>query len=226
MQDRADFPFRIEGRPDFAFLTVQIPQQRTLRVEASAMATMDPSLEMRTRARGGLGRLLTGESLFINEFTARAGPGEISIAPGPPGDLVHVHLDGDESFYLQNSSFVACGPDVKLESKWQGMLRGFFSGESLFLIRATGPGDLWFNTYGALIEIDVVGSQVIDTGHIVAFTSGLDYAVRSIGGYKSLFFSGEGLVCHFTGEGKIWIQTRQIPAFASWVWPFRRARRG
>jgi uncharacterized protein (TIGR00266 family) len=103
------------------------------------------------------------------------------------------------------------------------MIRGFFSGEGLFLIKCSGQGDLWFNAYGAIIEIDVNGTYTVDTSYIVGFTKGLDYHVSSVGGYKSLFFSGEGLVCKFNGTGKLWIQTRQIPAFSSWIFPFRPA---
>jgi len=220
--DRSDMPYQIECRPDFAFLTVKIPANQTLKVEASAMATMDTHVEMKTKFKGGLGRFLTGESLFINEFTAQGGPGEIKIAPGAPGDLEHVYLDG-ETIYLQSSAFVASSMSVETESKWQGM-KGFFSGESLFLIRCSGKGDLWFNTFGAMFEVDVKGNYVVDTGYIVAFTEGLQYSVTSVGGMKSLFLSGEGLVCRFSGEGKVWVQTRQVPAFGWWVWPYRRVK--
>lgn len=211
---------QIDCQPDFAFLTVQLPANETLKVEASAMATMDTHIKMKTKLRGGLSRFLTGESIFINEFTAQNGPGEIGIAAGAPGDLVHVYLN-NETIYLQNSAFVASGMDVQVESKWQGLVKGFFSGESLFLIRCSGVGDLWFNTYGAKIEVDVTGGYMVDTGYIVGFTEGLQYQVSKLGGYKSLFFSGEGLVCRFAGEGKVWIQTRQVPAFGRWVYPFR-----
>lgn len=211
---------RIDCRPDFAFLTVNLPPETTLKVEASAMATMDTNIQMKTKLRGGLGRFMTGESIFINEFTAQNGPGEIGIAPGSPGDLAHVYLN-NETVYLQNSAFVACSMDINVESKWQGLVKGFFSGESLFLIRCSGTGDLWFNTYGALFSVDVTGGYMVDTGHIVGFTEGLRYDVTRMGGYKSLFFSGEGLVCRFAGNGKVWIQTRQVPAFGNWVYPFR-----
>ena len=221
-KDHPGYAFRIEERPDFSFLTVTVPANQKIKVEASAMATMDTHLEMKTRMRGGLGRLMTGESIFINEFTAAGGPGEIGIAPAAPGDMGHVFLN-DDTIYLQNSAFVAAGPEVEVESKWQGLTKGFFSGESLFLIRAKGQGDLWFNTYGAMIEIDVKGDYVVDTGNIVAFTDGLDYKVSKVGGYKSLFFSGEGFVCRFSGEGKVWIQTRGVDAFLSWLHPYRPA---
>lgn len=222
--DGPGLQYKIEGRPDYAFLTVQLPAETTLKVEASAMATMDSNLVMKTKMRGGLGRLLTSESIFINEFTAEGGPAEISIAPGSPGDLGHVYLN-NETMYLQNSAYVASDMGVAVETKWQGLVKGFFSGESLFLIRCSGSGDLWFNTYGAMIEIDVNGDYVVDTGNIVAFTDGLDYQITKVGGYKSLFFSGEGFVCRFSGQGKVWIQTRNSQAFASWLYPFRRVKK-
>jgi uncharacterized protein (TIGR00266 family) len=220
------FEFNIEGRPDFSFLTVTLPADQTLKVEASAMATMDVNIKMKTRFRGGFKRFLTGESLFLNEFTAENVTAKIGIAPGAPGDLTHYYLDGSKTLFLQNSAFVASDINVNIETKWQGFTKGFFSGENLFLIRASGNGDLWFNTYGAMIEMDVDGEYVIDSGHIVAFTEGLDYSISKVGGYKSLFFSGEGLVCRFTGQGRVWIQTRNIGALAGFVHPFRpRGRR-
>jgi len=212
--------FKIEGRPDFAFVTVKLPANKTLKVEASSMATMDTHLKMKTKMRGGLGRFVSGESIFINEFTAEGVPGEIGIAPGAPGDMSHIYLN-NETIYLQNSAFVAADMDVNIESKWQGFKKGFFSGENFFLIRCSGKGDLWFNTYGAMHELDVAGEYVVDTGNIVAFTEGLEYNITKVGGYKSLFFSGEGFVCRFSGTGRVWLQTRGVQAFTSWAHWFR-----
>ncbi len=217
--DQRDFEYLIEGKPDYAYATVQVPGEQTLKVESSSMATMSTNMRMKTKLKGGFSRFLTGESIFINEFTAEGGPGEIGIAPGCPGDMEHFYLNGEE-IYLQSSAFVASSMGVDVDSNWQGF-KGFFSGESLFLARCSGRGDLWFNTYGALIEIDVQGDYVVDTGHIVAFTSGLNYGIDSFGGLKSFFFSGEGLVCRFSGRGRLWIQTRQVPSFAWWANPYR-----
>ncbi len=222
--DTPGYKFRIEGKPDYGFLTVQIPANETLKVEASAMAAMDTNIKMKTKMRGGLGRLLTGENLFINDFTAEQVPGELVIAPGTPGDLSHQYLNGS-TIFLQNSAYVASSESVAVETKWQGLVKGFFSGESLFLIRCSGVGDLWFNTYGAIIEIDVDGDYVVDTGNIVAFTDGLTYNITKVGGYKSLFFSGEGLVCRFSGSGKVWIQTRGTAAFAQWAHWYRPVKK-
>ena len=212
--------FTIDGDPDYGFVTVQLPANEMIKVESSAMATMDTNLQMKTKFKGGIGRMITGESLFINEFTAEGAPGEIGIAPGAPGGLSHQYLD-NQTIFLQNSAFVACSKEVNVETKWQGLTKGFFSGESLFLIRCSGVGDLWFNTYGAIIEIDITEDYVVDTGNIVGFTEGLDYKITKVGGYKSLFFSGEGFVCRFSGQGTVWIQTRGVDALVGWAHWFR-----
>ncbi len=213
-------PFKFDCKPDFGYLTINVPAGKMVKVEAAAMAGMDTNMEMKTKLKGGFKRFLSGESLFINEFTAKNGNAEIQIAPASPGDIDHVYLD-NESIFLQNSAFVASGSEIDVQTKWQGFTRGFFSGENFFLIKCTGKGDVWFNSYGGIIPIDVDGSYVVDTGHIVAFTEGLDYSISSVGGYKSLFFSGEGLVCRFSGTGRVWIQTRKLQPFLSWLFPFR-----
>lgn len=212
--------YSFDCKPDFGYLTVQVPSGQKLKVEAASMATMDTNIEMKTKLKGGFSRFLQGESLFINEFTAKNGNGQIQIAPACPGDIEHVYLD-NQTVYLQNTAFLASTEGVNVESKWQGFTKGFFSGESFFLIRCSGVGNLWFNSYGGIIEIDVEDGYVVDTGHIVAFTEGLEYSISRVGGYKSLFFSGEGLVCRFSGKGKVWIQTRKIQPFIGWVNPFR-----
>lgn len=219
------FEFEMTGKPDYAFATVKVPDGRTLKVEASAMATMDVNMKMKTKMKGGLGRLFTGESLFVNEFTAQGGDAEIGIAPSTPGDMEHIYLEEGQVIYLQASAFVAADPNVNVETKFQGLVKGFFSGEKMFLIKCTGAGDLWFNSFGGILEVDVANGYVVDTGHIVAFTEGLEYSVDSVGGYKSLFFSGEGLVCRFHGEGKVWVQTRKIPSFTNWAQPYRPVKK-
>jgi uncharacterized protein (TIGR00266 family) len=110
---------------------------------------------------------------------------------------------------------------MTLDTKWGGA-KGFFAGVGLFLLKVTGPGDLFYACYGAMHEVEVgPAGYTCDTGHIVAFTEGLQYAIRKFGGFKGLFFSGEGLVCDFSGHGKLVLQTRNAGALASFLEPFR-----
>jgi uncharacterized protein (AIM24 family) len=70
-----------------------------------------------------------------------------------------------------------------------------------------------------VVPIPVAGDFVVDTGHIVAFEGELDFKVRSVGGVKSFFLSGEGLVCRFSGTGTIYVQSRNLGALVNWLTP-------
>jgi uncharacterized protein (TIGR00266 family) len=216
-----EFPHRIEARPDFSLLTVALQVGQTLKVEASSMAGMSTNLRLKTRMRGGFKRFLTRESIFINEFSAEDGPGEIMIAPGAPGDLTHCFMEENQALFLKSSAFLACAPEIQIDTQWQGLFRGMFSGHGLFLAKAHGRGDLWFNSYGAMFKVEVDGQFVVDTGHLLAFSDELEYTVETLGGYKALFFSGEGMICRFSGKGSVWVQTRTVRALAAWTYAFR-----
>jgi uncharacterized protein (TIGR00266 family) len=213
--------YKIEAGPEFSFLSVNMNPGEKILVEASSMASMDTTVQMKTRLKGGFKRFLARESLFINEFTAQGANSEICIAPGLTGEISHEKITPGEKFYLTSSCFLACSEGVSYNTKWQGMSKGFFSGESFFLMEMTGEGDLWYNYYGGIFAVDVVDEYVVDTGHIVGFTEGLDYSISKVGGYKSLFFSGEGFVARFRGQGKVYIQTKSSTGLISWADRYR-----
>lgn len=228
------YNFDIICQPDFSLLRVQLRDGEEIFAEPSAMASMDPHVELKTGMKGGLlrsvGRAFGGESFFINTFTARGAPGEVTFAPGQMGDLCHYPLRGT-GLMLQRGGYVAHGPGVEVTAKWEGF-RGFFSGEGMVLLKATGQGDLFFSTYGSIIEIDVRNSYYVDTGYVVAFEETLQYQVTTLPGLstggriRSFFFGGEGLVCRFSGQGKLWIQTRAVNPFLTWIYPFRPQKKG
>ena len=127
-----------------------------------------------------------------------------------------------EGLIVQGGSYVASSPGIDINMNWQGF-KSLVSKENLFWLGIKGKGTLVINSFGIIYPIQVNGEYIVDTGHIVAFTEGLQYDITKIGGYKSLFFSGEGLVCKFRGKGKVWIQTRKVMPFIAWVNPFRPA---
>ncbi|WP_017328182.1 TIGR00266 family protein [Synechococcus sp. PCC 7336] len=221
-------PFQVEHAPAYGMLRMQLAANQTMLVESGAMAAMDPWIDMKSKVRGGLwqglGRVLGGESLFVSEFSTKQRSGMLFLSPGIPGDIHHYKLEGN-ALMVQSSGFVACDPTIELDTKFQGM-RGFFSGESIFLIRACGTGDFWFSSYGAILEIPVEGEYVVDTGYVVAFEDTLDYSVEVLGGlsFKGLrtaIFGGEGLVCRFRGRGRLWVQSRHLGSLMNFLYPFR-----
>lgn len=221
--------YQIEHSPAYASLILDLRPQQTILVEASAMAAMDTSIKMKSKVKGGLmkglGRMLGGESLFINEFTPENNAGRLYISPGVPGDIQHYSLENRCGLLVQSSGFVACSDTVEIDTQFQGF-KGFFSGESLFLLRATGRGDFWFSSYGAILEIPVTNNYVVDTSYVVAFEDTLNYNVEMIGGLsfrnlKTGILGGEGLVCRFSGQGRLWIQSRAIYPLLNFLRPFR-----
>jgi uncharacterized protein (TIGR00266 family) len=196
------------------------------------MASMSPTLTLKAGLKGGalksLGRMFGGESLIVNTFTATSGPGEVVFAPGHLGDTQHYRLTGG-SLLLQRGAYMANSEGVEINGKWQGA-KGFFSGEGLVLLKASGVGDVFFNSYGAILQIDVTNDYYVDTGYVVAFEDTLQYQVQVVpglrgGGFKRLFFSGEGLVCRFSGQGKVWVQTRYSSPYLSWINQFRPTKK-
>jgi uncharacterized protein (TIGR00266 family) len=223
-----EIAYTIEHSPSYAALQLNLQPNQTVIVESGAMAGMDTCINMKSNIKGGLlkglGRMLGGESLFLSEFTAKNKPGKLLVCPGTPGDIKHYYLQGN-GLMIQSAGFLASGSNVTLDTQFQGF-KGFFSGESLFLLRVTGMGDIWFSSYGGIIEKEIEGDYVVDTGYIVAFEDSLQYHVEVIGGLswrglKTGILGGEGFVCRFRGKGRLWLQSRNIIPFLNFLEPFR-----
>ncbi|WP_410765754.1 TIGR00266 family protein [Haloferax sp. DFSO60] len=215
--------YEIEYRPSFALVTVSLEQGESVRSEAGAMVSYSDGIEIETAARGGLfGSLkrsvLGGESFFQNTFTATV-PGEVSFAPPLPGDIIAHELDR-EVLYVQSGSYLASDVDLELDTSFGGA-KTFFGSEGLFLLKLEGVGEAFLSSYGAIHEVELGEDEkyTVDTGHIVAFDGSTNFNVERVGGLKSTLFSGEGLVCTFRGPGTIWLQSRSMDAFLSWLIP-------
>ena len=211
--------FKIENGPVFTTLTIQMSGGEQFRAEAGAMVSMSPTIELEAK-KSGKGLFGTvkaavgGESFFASLFTASGGDGELILAPGAIGDIIKLDISG-QTIFAQGGAYLAGSPDLELST--QGSLKAMVSGEGLFLQKITGNGTLFLNSYGAVIEKQLSAGEtyVVDTGHIVAFEESVQYKLKKAAkGLFSTFASGEGLVCEYTGPGKIWMQTRNLSAFA------------
>ena len=219
--------YQLLDKPDFGMVQVGFDQPgEQMLVESSAMVARDSGIEMKTQMQGGImaaakRKLLGGESIFQNTFTCTAPGQRLWLAPGPEGDIVNLEMDGSYEVMLNSGAYMASSPSVTLDTKWGGG-KGFFSGVGFFLLKCSGQGPLFFSSYGGIHAVDVgPGGYICDTDHIVGFTSGLQYQVTKVGGLKSLFLSGEGLVCNFQGQGRLWMSTRNAPSLAAFLHPYR-----
>jgi uncharacterized protein (TIGR00266 family) len=211
-------------RPSYSMGVISLNGGEAVQVEGGSMVSMSPGVMVETRAAGGilksLGRaLLGGESFFVNTFTASTQGGEVMVAPALPGDLVTLNLVG-ESLLVQSGSYVASESGIQVDTKWSGA-KTFFASEGFIMLNVSGRGKVVLSSYGAIHEMTLAPGQsyTVDTGHLVAFTEGMGFRVRSIGGIKSTLFSGEGLVVDLTGPGRVLMQTRSTDAFIAWLTP-------
>ncbi len=217
----------IEFNSSYALLTLELEPGESIKAEPGAMVAQE-GVELHTSGRGGLFKgfqqILGGESFFINTFTARPRGGTISRAPPTHGDINSFFLEPRQDLFIQSGAFLACTTTIQTDAKFQGF-RGFFSGQSLFFLRAyteQDPGHIYYNSYGAIKQIPVTPERelVVDTGHLVAFTNDVEYSIGKVGGLRSLLAGGEGLVMKFNGSGHVWIQTRNLTSLAEKLIPY------
>jgi uncharacterized protein (TIGR00266 family) len=214
----------IQFSPAYSLAIVKLDAGEELQMESGAMVSMSSGIAITTEATGGIFAGLTrsvlgGESFFLNTFTAKE-PGEVTLAPVLPGDIVHRQMNG-ETLFVQSGSYLASSPSIKIDTSWGGA-KTFFGGEGLFLLKLTGTGDLFISSYGAIRELDLAAGQVytIDSGHMVSFAEGVTYEVHRAGGnWATTLLGGEGLVVEFTGPGRLQMQTRSQQGFVNWLIP-------
>lgn len=221
----------ITHTPSFAMLRVELEPGETVVAEAGAMVARSTDVSMAVKMStipgqsGGIGRLLLaivrklmgGESLICNHFTAAGGGGKVWFAPTLSGSMQHRRLNGEE-IILSSGAYVASTGSVDVAMKFGG-LKSLLAKEGAFMLRCHGTGDLWFNSYGGIETIELNnGSYIVDNGHLVGYDGQLQMSIRRAGGgLMGSLASGEGLVCEFKGTGRVYLQSRNLSAFTDFV---------
>jgi uncharacterized protein (TIGR00266 family) len=219
------YSYEILHQPSFSLAVVRLQQEQAILAEAGAMVSMSANVELQSQMKGGLmgaiKRAAGGESAFVSTFTARGGPGEVTFAPGSPGDIAAIELS-NQTFFVQSSSYLAGDASLSVDTKWGGA-KSFFGGEGLFVLMVQGTGLLLISSFGAIHRKSLQAGEryVVDTGHLVAWEGSTQYTLRkAAAGFFRSMMSGEGIVAEFTGPGELLIQTRNLAAFAGLLKPF------
>jgi uncharacterized protein (TIGR00266 family) len=221
----SSFSYRIDYRPAFALATLALGAEQPIKAQAGAMVSMSGNVELESKMEGGLWsavkRSVGGRSAFVSTYTARGGTGEVTLAPGAPGDIVPLALT-DEVYNIAASCYLASEASLDVDTSWGGA-KSFFASDSLFVLQIRGRGVQLVTSFGALHTRQLApGEQyLVDTGHLVAWHASMTYRIRKA--TKSFFrslASGEAFVAEFTGPGTILLQTRNLNAFADALEPF------
>ena len=219
------YTWEIKHAGSFALAVVTLQPEQAIAAEAGAMVSMSANVELHSEMKGGvfgaLKRAVGGESAFVSTFTARGGAGEVTLAPGAPGDVVGIEMN-NQTFMVQSSSYLAGDTSLQVNTKWGGA-KSFFGGEGLFVLQVSGAGLLLVSSFGAIHRKTLRAGEryVVDSGHLVAWEGHMQYQLRkATKSFFRSFLSGEGVVAEFAGPGEILIQTRNLAAFAGLLKPF------
>ena len=213
----------LQFRPSYSLAIVKLAANERIRTDSGAMVSHSASVAVETKMEGGLlkslGRaVLGGESFFQNSWVAGAQGGEVTLAPNLPGDITLINMAGS-TLMVQSGSYLASESGIELNSKFS--MKAFKAGEGVSMLEASGTGKLLVSSYGAIFEKSLGAGEkyIVDTSHLVAFSANMGVQTQAVGGLKSTFLSGEGLVVELTGPGQLYIQTRSPQALINWIIP-------
>jgi uncharacterized protein (TIGR00266 family) len=216
------------GHGGFASALVQLEAGEQFVSESGAMyrcsANVDVDVTTRSRGKGGLlsglKRLLASEKFFFSSYRADGGrPGEVGLAPTHQGQVQVVPVRPDVSWYCSGGSYLGSSIELGVDTEFQG-LKGLLSGESLSYLKVSGQGDLLVGAFGRIVPIDVEDELVVDTGHLVAFESTLEYSIsKASRSWMQSFLSGEGFVMRFRGRGRCLVQSHNPTDLGKLVGP-------
>ncbi len=196
-------------------VVLELQPGQTIYSEAGAMSWMSSNVTMQATSGGGLGkvlgRLLTGESLFVVDYTSPGGTGFVAFSNDFPGKVLPIQLGPGQAVVVQKSSFMCAEKSVQMEIHWQKRLgAGLFGGEGFLLQRLTGPGLFFAELDGEIVEYNLEAGQElkVDPGHVAMFEPGVNFDVELVRGITTILFGGEGLfLARLRGPGRVWLQT-------------------
>lgn len=190
--------------------------------QSGAMAWMSEGIEMSSNMRGGLGksigRMFSGESLFMTTYKAQAPGTTIAFASTVPGAILSIDVGQTGGLICQKGAFLCAQESVNLSvTLSKKFSAGLFGGEGFILQDISGSGMVFLEIDGDKIEKDLAPGEVIkvDTGNVVAFEKSVRYEVETVKGIKNIFLGGEGLfLTKLTGPGRVILQTQNFNDFA------------
>ncbi len=212
--------YKIYGEP-MPVAICNVENGETLISESGAMSWMSPNMEMQTTGGGAgkvFGRMLTGENLFQNRYTARGGPGMIAFASSFPGSIRAFEITPSAPIIVQKRSFLASTSGVELSVHFQRNLgTALFGGEGFIMQRLSGSGTVLVEIDGSAMEYNLAPGQqmVVDTGYLAMMDATVKMEVQQVRGVKNVLFGGESFFnTLLTGPGRILLQTMPLSQFA------------
>ena len=219
--------YTIEGEPLPAVIC-NLENGETMITEKGAMSWMSPNMQMETTSNGGIGKMFgrafSGESMFVNRYTARNGNGLIAFASSFPGSIRAFNISPGHEIVAQKSAFLASTTGVELSVFFQKRAAsGFFGGEGFIMQKLSGKGVVFVEFDGYIKEYQLAAGQkiVVDTGYLAAMDATCSLEIQKVPGVKNMLFGGEGVFnTVITGPGRVLLQSMPIGQMAGSLVPY------
>ncbi len=218
--------YKIEGG-SLPVVICNVKQGQTLCTQSGSMSWMSLNMHMETHAGGlakAIGRMFSGESIFLNEYTAMGSDGVIAFPSSFPGSIIPIEISEGSGLIIQKKSFLAMEKGIDLSVYFQKKLgRAIFGGEGFIMQKASGNGTLFLEIDGYCKQYDLLPGQsmIIGTGYLAAMSETCSMDVQMVKGAKNIFFGGEGLFnTVITGPGRVYLQSMPLINTAQVLAPY------
>lgn len=208
---------------------LELDPGETIVSESGGMSWMSSNIEMKTSGRGGglggvLKRAVSGESLFLVEYTSIRDKGFVAFASDFPGKIIPLNLAQGQQMICQKTAFLCSEKTVSLDIHFRKRLgAGLFGGEGFILQSLTGPGVAFVCLDGEIVEYTLAPNQVlkVDTGHVAMYEPSVSFDIEMVKGLTNIVFGGEGMfLATLKGPGRIWLQTMPSSNLAKAILPY------
>ena len=215
--------YRIQHAPVFTVVEFQLNEADEVVAQPDSMISMTPSIQISAtigepgadnRWWSGVKSVFGGESFFRAVFRAKRDAQSLLLAPENFGDILPLAIIETESLFLSRGAYLAHFGGCRLDVAYGG-IKGMLAKTGLFLLRVSGTGTLFCQTYGATIERTLAPQEqfLIDNRYVIAFSTTVTYElVKSSERMRDSLMSGEGFINRFTGPGRLIYQTRTKPS--------------
>lgn len=211
------------------YVQLKLEKGKSVYTQSGGMCWRDNNFEMITNTKGGLlkglGRMVAGDSIFMNTYKSLSDNAEISFATSAPGEIIPLKLTSSHpGIIAQKGSFLVAEEGIELKVALTKKIgAGLFGGEGFVLQDIHGDGTVFLEVDGNICKKELKDGEsiLIDTGNVVFFEKTCKYEIETVKGVKNMFFGGEGFfLTKITGPGTVVMQSQNFHDFAYRIIPY------
>lgn len=197
----------------YSLVTIKLSPSEFISVVSGALHSFVGEFDLNTNItkpnfKDYLAILLSGKSLVTNQFIATT---ELSLTLAPKFSGAIFNHEVNQKLYVNPTNILAWCNEVKINMTFLSKkLSAIFTDEILFS-EISGSGNVFIISNGSVVEKSLSKQTIyVDNKYLIGFEEGITCEHVPLKNIKKSFLSGEGLLLKLQGEGKVWLQTREV----------------